>query len=57
MQSGLSVRSDRSPEGPRDIVNIGLFRRKVSIVEAEKFLKDKDLAFMFETSAKTSENV
>ena len=24
---------------------------------AEKFMKDKDLAFMFETSAKTSENV
>lgn len=25
--------------------------------KAEKFMKDKDLAFMFETSAKTSENV
>lgn len=24
---------------------------------AEKFMRDKDLAFMFETSAKTSENV
>lgn len=29
----------------------------MSINEAEKFIKDKDLAFMFETSAKTSENV
>ncbi len=29
-------------------------RRKVSIEKAQKFMKDKDLAFFFETSAKTS---
>jgi hypothetical protein len=29
----------------------------VPLEKAEKFMKDKDLAFMFETSAKTSENV
>jgi hypothetical protein len=27
------------------------------VERAEKFMRDKDLAFMFETSAKTSENV
>lgn len=29
----------------------------MSIDEAQKFMHDKDLAFMFETSSKTSENV
>ena len=29
----------------------------ISLEQAEQFMRDKDIAFMFETSAKTSENV
>ena len=51
------LRADWSAEGPGVRVLGELVRRQVALEKAEKFMQDKDLAFMFETSAKTNENV
>lgn len=57
LQPFSSIRIDWYSERSRDGVQAYRFSRQVSLERADKFMRDKDLAFMFETSAKTSENV